>query len=142
MNDMKLIALIKTIDLPVGQYALFGGACLAIRNIRNLNDLDIFITDKLYDKLCADGWHEISTEKRKPYLITKIRGIDIQAFKIWEGVGWQPDIRAYIDNPEVVQGIPFMPLTELYKWKQETRRPKDLKDLKLIDSFLKNAVQA
>jgi hypothetical protein len=98
MNDMKLIALIKTIDLPVGQYALFGGACLAIRNIRNLNDLDIFITDKLYDKLCADGWHEISTEKRKPYLITKIRGIDIQAFKIWEGVGWQPDIRAYIDN--------------------------------------------
>jgi hypothetical protein len=123
MNDRKLIALIKTIDLPVEQYALFGGACLAIRNIRNLND-------------------EKSTEKRKPYLITKISGIDIQAFKIWEGVGWQPDIRAYIDNPEVVQGISFMPLTELYKWKQATRRPKDLKDLKLIDFYLKNDVQA
>jgi hypothetical protein len=136
MNAGELLAFLEKLDLPHGEYAIFGGACLTIRNIRNLKDLDIFVSENLYEELLARGWQETSTGNRKPYLINRKSGIDIQAFSFWEGEGWQPKINSYIGDPEIVNGIPFMPLQELYKWKAATRRPKDLEDLKLINIYL------
>lgn len=135
MNRQQLKQFVNKLDLPNGEYVIFGGASLTIRGLRDCLDLDLFITDGLYDRLLADGWIEKSENARTPYLIVKKNGIPIQAFRVWEGGSWEPDITSYLRTPEIVDDLPFMPLDELYEWKKVTARPKDIVDLKIIEEY-------
>jgi len=136
MDKQQLINFIGGLELPEGEFVLFGGSSLAIRSIRKAGDIDLFVTKDLFDKLFARGWVKTSQQNRQPYLINDKGPLSMQAFHVWEGGSWLPSIDDYINYPEIVEGIPFMPLKELYKWKTVTRRPKDLVDIKLIDKYL------
>lgn len=127
--------IIGTLDLPAGHYAVFGGAILAMLDIREANDIDLFVDDLLFKRFVSDGWQTLSENGRPSYVSTVIDSEKVQAFRVWEGGDWRPDINSYISDPQVIEGIPFMPLDELYKWKYATRRPKDLEDLEFIDSY-------
>lgn len=135
MDKQAFLKLLEHLNLPAGEYVVTGGACLTIRGLRETDDLDLFITDRLYSELVGRGWQETAIGKRRPYLISEIKNIPIQAFSVWEGKGWQPRIDQYLAQPEFVEGIPLMPLSELYAWKKSIRREKDLRDLVLIDSY-------
>lgn len=135
MNKDELIEFIGSLGLIKGEFVLFGGSSLTIRGLRPAGDLDIFVTKKQYDKLAEQGWKPKSQNQRTEYLVNEFNGFEVQVFHKWEGEGWQPDVKSYLSNPEVVLGLPFMPLKELYKWKNITRRPKDLEDLKLMHRY-------
>jgi hypothetical protein len=110
VNKRKLMIFISDLNLPKGEFVIFGGASLTVRDLRDCLDLDLFITDRLYNLLLADGWVEKSENDKTPYLTTEKDGISIQAFRVWEGGSWKPNILAYLRSPEVVEGLPFMPL--------------------------------
>lgn len=135
MNKLQFKQFIEQVDFPAMQYVVFGGASLTIRGLRDCNDVDFFVSDRLYAGLRQNQWAETSTNKRKPYLVNNIGGVAAQAFNIWEGGRWLPDISRYITAPELIDGIPFMPLDELYEWKKATGRAKDLADLVIIEQF-------
>jgi hypothetical protein len=64
--------------------------------------------------------------------------VQFEAFSKYVPGKWVPDIKSYIENPEIIEGYPFMPLEELYEWKTSVRRPKDITDLKLIEAYWRN----
>lgn len=70
-----------------------------------------------------------------PYLVTEINGTVVEAYRAFENKKWQPKFQRYLIEPELIEGYRFMPLDELYEWKAATRRPKDLRDLRLIDEY-------
>ena len=39
---------------------------------------------------------------------------------------------------EIIEGIPFAPLTEVLKWKKAFGRPKDVVDIELIEQYLES----
>lgn len=135
MIGLDFIKQVQSLRLPTTDYLVFGGGCLAALNLRMAEDIDLFITEKLYNRLLKQGWQETRVGKRKPYLVTNKNGVEIQAFSVWEGEGWQPQIANYFNYPEIIKGIPFMPLDQLYQWKAATRRPKDLVDMALIEVY-------
>jgi len=135
MRGEKVVKIIKNLNLPKGHYVVFGGSTLAIRNLRDAQDIDLFITDKLYTELLQNGWRVSSSDSTKNYLLNYVEGIEIQAYKRWQKEGWQPNFKDYLKTPEVFKGIPLMPLAEMRKWKEYTARQKDLLDVKLIDDF-------
>ncbi len=135
MKD-EIIELVEQLDLPKGQYCLFGGSSLAIRNIRPTYDIDLYVTQKLYGELKKQGWEEIKLDNFMPYLYKKFSKFECEAFTTYnKNDRWIPKIKDYIESPEVVEGIPFMPLKELYDWKADTARFKDLADNKLIEAY-------
>jgi hypothetical protein len=49
-NHQKFKAL-KKWNLPIGKYAITGSGPLGIRNLREINDIDIIVTSELWDSL-------------------------------------------------------------------------------------------
>lgn len=137
MDRVQLIDLLKSIDLPIGEWCVFGGACLAANDIRPAEDVDIFVTPKLYTKLSQRGWEEhVTNSTNSCYLQTVHDGITVQAFTACGTSKWRPQVERYINTPEIIGGMPFMPLEEMYAWKAATRRSKDLEDIAKIEPYL------
>ena len=57
---MKHLAVLKKINLSVGQYAVFGSGPLAVRGIRPANDLDLIVKDELWRELNKKGLNCLS----------------------------------------------------------------------------------
>lgn len=137
MDRTQLMELLKNIALPIGEWCVFGGACLAAHGLRTANDVDIFVTPELYEQLLHAGWQEKITNSTNSYYLQKVySGFEIQAFITCGTKAWAPQVGQHIDNPETIDGMPFMSLEEMYAWKAATRRYKDVEDLKLIESSL------
>ncbi len=52
---MDLISRIKALDLPVGQYIVFGSSVMEMHGIRKAKDIDVVVTQVLYTELKNRG---------------------------------------------------------------------------------------
>lgn len=131
---MDIFAEVKRLNLPIGQYVVFGGGPLMAHGIRDTADVDLFVTPTLYQTLKADGWEE--TELHGPngglYLV---RGI-YEADDTWHYGDYAPTPEEIIAVADMIQEVPFAPLGEVLKWKRAFGRPKDVADVGLIERDL------
>ena len=124
-NFYKFLEELKELNLPDKEYAIFGSGPLAIRGMREPEDLDIIVTKELYEKL----------KERYP---EKDRGIFINNIEIIS-----PDA-SIVENPEeiikraeLIKGFRFTLLKDIIAWKKNMKRPKDINDIKLIENYFK-----
>ena len=111
---------------------IFSGAVITAHGIRQTADIDILVNSELFERLKKAGWSTISKENGT---IMLRKGI----YEIYDNlhVGcYKSDTETLLKNTEIIRGIPFMPLKELISFKQALARPKDLKDIELINNFL------
>ncbi|CCB89426.1 GNAT family N-acetyltransferase [Simkania negevensis] len=135
-NKKKFLAL-KQLDLPVDQYAITASGPLGIRNLRDINDIDIIVTQGLWDTLAARyGVTDTGSIKK----ITLLDGV-IEAFQ--EGSFYTapmdanaPTIDERISKAEIIDGLPFDSLDRILYYKRKLGREKDLRDIFLIEHFL------
>ncbi len=135
-NFKKLTEILKSLNLPKGEYAIFGSGPLAVRKIRDSSDLDVILTEALFEKLKKKKEFIYSTEK-DGYKVERLLLDNIEFFKSWAPGNW--DTNELVKNAEEIDGLCFVKLSEVIKWKKLLGREKDKKDLKLIDEYLKNA---
>ncbi len=127
----KLVEEFKKLNLSDNEYIIYGSGALAVRGIRDVRDLDVFVTDKLYQKL-----EKIYLKNKKEEKI-KIGEIEIYPSRTWE---WESDVgklEDVIERGEVINGIRFILLEDLITCKKKMGRCKDFKDIKLIENYLK-----
>ncbi len=128
---MSIFFKVKKLNLPFGEYAVFGSGVLEAHNIRKAKDIDFIITKNLFQKLKNSGW----TESKYNDKIIEFNGF--QALHDWSYKEYKPNTNELIKNADIINGIPFVQLQEVYKFKKAMGRPKDLVDLKLIEKYLK-----
>jgi hypothetical protein len=137
MNREQLFTVVRELDLPRHEYAIFGGACLTAHNIRETEDLEIFVTDNLYQTLVQEGWDErVTFSTNADYVTEMVQKVAVLAFRQCGSDKWIPDVDTYIRSPELIDGVLFMPLEAMRAWKAKTARPKDLVDVGLIGNYL------
>ena len=125
----KLLIDFKKLKLPDGSYAIYGSGPLGVRGIRDIRDLDVIVTDELYQKLKEKYLRDSKKE------LIKLGEIEI--YPIW---AWNPTfagLKQTINRAELIDGLRFVLLEDLVKWKQKMGRPKDFKDIELINNYLK-----
>lgn len=130
---MDIFALVKALKLPDWQYVVFGAGPLAAHGIHATNDVDLFVTTALYQRLKVSGWSEKTTSTGGLYLASGI----YEADDMWEYGEYNPTVEELIAAAEVIQGVPFAPLGEVLKWKRAFGRPKDRDDVLLIEEHLR-----
>ncbi|MHB1865285.1 MAG: hypothetical protein ACYCPS_03970 [Candidatus Saccharimonadales bacterium] len=131
MNKRDIISKVKNLHLPDGQFVVFGGCPLAAYGIRDANDIDLLVTTEVANNLKAQGWKQINKGKDdKPYIKD-----DFEAHTSWDFSAYKPTLMSLLSTAKYIDGIPFASLYEVKKWKKAYGRPKDLKDLSLIDSY-------
>lgn len=124
-----LLSQLDDLDLPKDQYAIFGSGPLAIRGIREANDIDILVAPSLFEKL------------EKEYPTRKINGNklveigEIEAMITWPNTSSEK-VQEMIQNSEQINGYPFVSLKNLIDSKKKMGRPKDLVDIDLIEKYL------
>lgn len=131
MND--LFTKVKNLGLPAGKYAIFGSGPMVVRGLREGKDVDIIVPKEVFKEYeTKPGWQVKKFDDNTNYL-------DNDGIELWDE--WGPgewDINKLIQEAEIIDGLPFVRLEEVLKWKETNARPKDLEDIKLIKTYLAN----
>ena len=124
----------RELGLNVGEYALFGSVPLAACGIRESQDIDMLVTHEVYQRLKVQGWEvEVFPNGRK-----MLKKDCFEAGEDWNYGTYNPDPARLIKEADIIGGIPVVRLEEALAWKKAFGREKDLKDVKLIEKFMKH----
>ncbi|WP_182875644.1 hypothetical protein [Microbispora sp. H10670] len=123
-----LFAELARLNLPHGTYVICGSAALFVRGLRaRIGDLDVVATGPAWD---------IATSLDAPRPALSGHGLvvhhptaAIEFVDRWTP-GWPTE--HLIGTADVIDGLPFMRLGDVLRWKQAARRPKDLPDIAAV----------
>lgn len=133
---MDIFKEVKNLNLPLGEYVIVGSGPMAARGIRECKDIDILVSEKLFDSLKNKGWNAVNLEWEGRKFTTLKKGI-FEVDKNFCTGKFNPDTNEVIKSADLINNIPFLPLSELIKFKKALGREKDLKDIELIKNHLK-----
>lgn len=133
---MDIFERAKRLNLPLGQYALFGSLLLDVFGIRRANDLDIVATPELYEKLKNEGWEERQANGFT-MLVRDDANVTTVQDKPTDGQ-YCPDRVQLVKDAVVIKGIPFIRVEEVIACKKDYNRPKDLVDIASLEAYIKD----
>lgn len=124
---MRFLDELKELNLPEKQYAIFGSGPMAVRGIRDVNDIDIVVKEDLWNNLRVQFPKSI-------YKTDSIKIGNIEIFKNWSP--WFDNVNSLIDTAEKIGDFWYVHLSNVLKWKKLMGREKDKTDIKLIEDYL------
>lgn len=134
---MNIFEELEKLQIPPDEFVVLGSGILAALNIREAEDIDLLVNPELFEKLKNDGWeYEVIEIEGKPRdMISKG---NIQAFKDfwWQDKTLSPE--EGIVRAQKINGINFISLQTLLEYKKTAKREKDIRDVFLIEEYLKN----
>lgn len=132
MKIEELLQKVKDLNLPKGQYAIFGSGPMTVRNLKDANDIDIIVTENVFNE-CKNKreWRNGVSTCGSENLSKE--GIEI--LKDWGPGEW--NVAELIKNAEIIDDLPFVRLEDVVRWKRVYAREKDFKDIKLIEDYLR-----
>lgn len=127
-------ATIKALKLPIGHYAITGSGPLGIRNLRKINDIDIIVTQELWNDLEKE--YGVITENNVKKIVFP-DGI-VEAFGELSFVSEEnaPTINHRIASAEIIEGLPFESLEHALYYKTLMGREKDKIDMEMIRNLI------
>lgn len=122
---------LSALDLPRGDWALFGSGPLLVRGwVDDVGDLDVITRGAAWDKARSVG--VIDTLEDGSQIVSIGDGVTV-------GRGWKYgdlSVDEMIDTAESIDGIPCVGLDHIIAYKLIADRPKDRRHLKIIEQNL------
>jgi hypothetical protein len=131
MSNDVLFRKVRDLHLPEGKYAIFGSGPMGVRGIRECHDIDMVVTEDLWDVMNDSGWEVRPKSDGSPRLLKD----EIEVWNSWKPGEW--DVDQLIRDAEVIDGLPFVTLESVLKWKRLLGREKDIRDIEMIEKFLR-----
>lgn len=128
---MDIFKKLKELDLPIGEYVVIGSGILAALNLREANDLDIAVSDKLFKELQSKP--EFKTRIKYGKFFLHLDDVEIISKLNWEH--YPTTINEAINSALMINGFPFLNIEETIKFKRAMGRKKDFKDIELLENF-------
>lgn len=129
---MGLFDLLRAVDLPAGDYAVFGSGPLIIGGIVEAdNDLDVLSRGVAWARAAEIG--ELVELPEHGVTIASLFDGAITVGTEW-AIG-DVDVDELIDTAELIDGIPFVGLEHVVAYKRLARRPKDREHLRLLAAY-------
>lgn len=125
---------VKELGLPLDQIIIIGSGILDQLGIRWSTDIDVAAGQAVLEKIArSDGWAKKIDKNQRQYLV-KHDG----SAEIWDG--WEIDGRVVeynelLDYAVEYDGVKFVNLDFLRRWKNWRGREKDIQDMRLIDEW-------
>ena len=126
---MKYLNELNKLNLPKDKYAIIGSAALAVRGIRDNEDLDIVVNNKTLDDL------KNRLEYKEKQFTLKIKNTHIE---IWKSCPLIKNIDKVIRDSEIINSYRFVKLKYILKYKSASNKLRDKKDIKLIQDYLES----
>jgi len=131
-DSSDLFELLRDLELPAGDYAVFGSGPLIVRGIiRAGNDLDVICRGAAWERAQELG----------PLLYLPEHDVNVATLNegaLTFGTRWaigKFDVDDLIDTSEIIDGLPFVRLEHVIAYKQIAGRPKDIEHLRLVENY-------
>jgi len=129
-GNKELFDKVRALNLPAGEYALFGSAPLGVRNLKECRDVDVIVSSRVFEGFQGmPGWEVKVTDFGSEYMSFG----QIELWKNWYPGAW--NIEELIRDAETIAGLPFVRLERVLEWKKLLRREKDISDIATIEHF-------
>jgi len=139
-NNSPKFAAIRTLNLPMGQYAITGSGTLGIRNLRAIGDIDIIVTPELWNAL--EKKYGVTDEDQVKKIVFPdgiVEAFGEHSFYTEKKDETTPTMSDRIAQAEVIEGLPFESLEHVLYYKRKMNRDKDKQDIKIIESLINQA---
>jgi hypothetical protein len=138
----KLIQELQTLSLPTEDFAIFGNAPMAANGLMDfskVSDLDVIAR--------GSAWEKAKSQSSIPPKETDLKfgdflgffpndnEFDIQIYTGWPHGNWNID--ELIDNADVIDGLRFVKLENVLKWKKTRNRPKDAEQIIILEEYFR-----
>ncbi len=127
-----LFGLLRSLDLPSGDYAVFGSGPLLVRGIiERAGDLDVICRGAAWEAAQRLG---AAVDQQGVPVVSLFGGL------VTLGVRWavgEVEVGRLIDTAEVIDGLPFVRLEHVVTYKQTADRPKDREHLRRLEEHLR-----
>lgn len=122
---------LEPLQLPAGELVVVSGAVLQQLGIRPAYDIDIAVTDEVFEYLTSlPGWQEVRKYGLLPDRVRTTYGL------IDAGIGWgEWNMDELLSDSIRFEDIAFASLDKVAAWKRQRNRIKDRDDLDLIDRY-------
>ncbi len=132
-EENNLFAALRSLQLPAGDYAVFGSGPLIVRGIIEAdNDLDVLSRGAAWARATELG--ELIYLPDHDVEVASFFGGAITIGTKWAIGDFDPD--ELIDSAEIIEGLPFVRLEYVIRYKTIAGRPKDLAHLRLLEAAL------
>lgn len=131
---MDIFKKLKELNFPLGEYVLVGSGPLAARGIREASDLDIAVTDKLWRQLFDSGYYKTEERYGRLFLAEK-NSEDVDIIKQLDWEDYPTTVEEAIKSADIIQGFPFLNISETIKFKIALGREKDFRDIEMLKHF-------
>lgn len=126
---------VKALNLPLDQIIVIGSGILDQLGIRPASDIDLAASPDLMKKLSEESgdWIKKFDDNQRFYFVK-----DDGSAEVWDGWVFDGQTVSYddlLDYAVEYDGVRFVDLEFLRKWKSWRSREKDVQDVKLIDEW-------
>ena len=126
---------VKALNLPLDQIIVIGSGILDQLGIRPASDIDLAASSDLMKKLSEESsdWIKKFDDNQRFYFVK-----DDGSAEVWDGWVFDGQTVSYddlLDYAVEYDGVRFVDLEFLRKWKSWRSREKDVQDVKLIDEW-------
>ena len=126
---------VKALNLPLDQIIVIGSGILDQLRIRPASDIDLAASSDLMKKLSEESsdWLKEFDDNRRFYFVK-----DDGSAEVWDGWDFDGQAVSYddlLDYAVEYDGVRFVDLEFLRKWKSWRGREKDVRDVELIDEW-------
>ena len=133
-NNIKLFNELRSLDLPKDEYIVVASGPMGIRGLRDMKDVDILVSDKLWKEL------EVSNEKINEHSAMKLvlsENVEAMCQASFGEVKFGSLTSAQqISEKEIIDGLPFQNIYTTLVFKKQGTRDKDKNDVALIENWL------
>lgn len=119
---------LEKLGLPKEKFVIYGSGPLAIRGLKDNDDIDIIVKKELWDTL---------VKKYQTHYLGKHIMITVGHIDISKDCKPFSDVDEVIDRAEIIGGFRYMQLKDLLSWKECMNREKDKKDIKILKEIVK-----
>lgn len=136
---MNVVEEIKKLGLPLENIIVVGGATLVVRGIRSsegLDDIDLIITQEIFDNLKQTGeWQSHTIEFEGATHECLLKGVFDIGTDYWHGTG--ADYLIKNNLVDVIDGVMFQSLPEYIRGKTIKGTSRDLADVAMVADYFK-----
>ncbi len=130
--NRKLFDRVRALDLPAGQYAIVGSGPLGARGLRKVTDVDIMVSDALWQDL-RKKHPVIASDVPKILLADDVECFSAESFPPKQG--W-PTSEEQLAQAEEIDGLYFQCIDHALFFKSRSGRVKDRYDATLLEGYL------
>ena len=129
---------VKALNLPLDQIIVIGSGILDQLGIRPAVDIDLAVSSDLMKKLSEESgdWLKKFDDNQRFYFVK-----DDGSAEVWDGWEFDGQVVSYdglLDYVVEYDGVRFVNLEFLSRWKKWRSLEKDTQDVKLIDEWRAN----